>query len=226
MSVHDGHRERVKKKFLENGLDSFHEHEVLELLLFFALPRGDTNPIAHRLINTFGSLSAVLDAPYEELLKVSGVGQNAAAMICMMPQLCRRYRCDLEKEPRINSTEKAGRFLVPQFIGRRNETVIMVCVDNQCRVLSCQVLFEGSVNSTHVHVRKIIEAALKYNACGVVIAHNHPGGIPLPSREDILTTGKIRSALEAVDIELIDHIIVAGEDFTSLSDSKMIKPKY
>lgn len=226
MSVHDGHRERVKHKFIENGLDSFHEHEVLEFLLFFGLPRGDTNPIAHDLIKAFGSLSAVLNAPYEELLKVKGVGKNAATLLAMMPQLYRRYRCDSEKETRINTTEKAGRFLVPQFVGRRNETVIMVCVDNQCRVLSSQILFEGSVNSTHVNVRKIIETALKFNACGVVIAHNHPGGLPLPSREDILTTGRIQSALSAVDIELIDHIIVAGEEFTSLSDSKMIKPKY
>jgi len=223
MSVHSGHRKRLKERFLNESLDGFPAHNVLELLLFFWLPQKDTNELAHRLIERFGGLAAVFDAPYEELLKVNGVGESVATLIKLIPELTRRYMVDGAKEDYLNSTEKAGKFLLPYYIARRNETVFLACLDSKCKVLSCQMIFEGSVNSTQVNIRKIIELAFKYNATGIIIAHNHPGGVALPSPEDLATTQRIFEALRSVGLAFIDHIIVADGDFVSLADSGFIQ---
>ncbi len=223
MSVHAGHRKRVRERFLNESLDNFPPHNVLEFLLFYGLPQRDTNELAHRLIERFGSLRDVFDAPYEELLKVDGVGESVAALIKLIPQLTRRYMVDSSMEQYLNSTEKAGKFLQPYYIARKNETVYLVCLDSKCKVLSCQMIFEGSVNSTQVNIRKIIETAFKYNAAGIIIAHNHPGGVALPSPEDLGTTQRISEALRAVGLSFIDHIILADGDFVSLADSGFIK---
>lgn len=223
MSVHSGHRKRVRERFLNESLDNFPPHNALELLLFYALPQRDTNELAHRLIERFGSLAAVFDAPFEELLKVEGVGQSAATLLKLIPQLTRRYMVDSVFEEYLNSTEKAGKFLLPYYIARKNETVFLVCLDSKCKVISTQMIFEGSVNSTQVNIRKIIETAFKYNATGVIIAHNHPGGVALPSSEDLGTTQRIFDALRAVGLAFIDHIIVADDDFVSLADSGFIQ---
>lgn len=224
-SLNHGHRERMRQKFISAGFDGFHDHEVLEMLLFYSISRKNTNDIAHKLLDHFGgSLSAVFDAPYEELKKVDGVGDTTAALISMMPSLFRRYRESAQSGiTTLSSTKVAGKYLVSKFIGRRNETVMMICLDNACRVLNCQILSEGSVVSASINTRRIVEIAMKFNAYGVIISHNHPGGVPLPSRDDIITTNSITRALDSIDIELIDHIIVAGEEFISMADNKMIK---
>ncbi|HHT16771.1 MAG TPA: DNA repair protein RadC [Papillibacter sp.] len=220
MSVHKGHRERMKRRFLEHGIESFEEHHVLELLLFYALPRVDVNPLAHNLINRFGSLAAVFDAPIDELIKVDGVGRNTATLIKLMPQVARRYMISRASLSDIlDTTEKAGRYLLPRFFGERDEVVYLVSLDAKCKVLNCRLMFRGSVNSASVSIRKIVETALSFNATSVILAHNHTSGIALPSREDQMTTRRVEAALKAVDIVLADHIIVADEDFVSLADS-------
>lgn len=219
-SMHTGHRARLKAQFLQSGLDALTDIQVLELLLFYANPRRDTNPIAHRLLNQFGSLSAVLDAPPELLGKVNGVGENAALLLHLVPCVCRRYLIDRASyEQVLDSTEKAGAFLVPYFFGARDEMVYLLCLDAKCKVLDCRMLSVGGVNTASVSVRKIVEAALACNATSVVLAHNHTSGIALPSREDEATTRQIRTALDAVGILLADHIIVADDDFVSMADS-------
>ena len=219
-SMHTGHRARLKAQFLQSGLDALTDIQVLELLLFYANPRRDTNPIAHRLLNQFGSLSAVLDAPPELLGKVSGVGENAALLLHLVPCVCRRYLIDRASyEQILDSTEKAGAFLVPYFFGARDEMVYLLCLDAKCKVLDCRMLSVGGVNTASVSVRKIVEAALACNATSVVLAHNHTSGIALPSKEDEATTRQIRTALDAVGILLADHIIVADDDFVSMADS-------
>ena len=220
MGIHDGHRSRVKRRFLESGLDGFDEHTKLELLLFYSIPRSDVNPLAHSLISKFGSISGVFDAPLEELMAVKGVSENTATLIKLVPQMARQYMISKASfEDILVTTEKAGAFLVPFFVGERDETVYMVCMDAKKKVLSCKRLFTGSPNISLLSVRKIVENALTYNATYVIIAHNHPSGIALPSREDIDTTIRIREALAGVDVELVDHIIVADEDFVSVADS-------
>ncbi|SMC42060.1 RadC family protein [Papillibacter cinnamivorans] len=226
MAMHDGHRQRMKRRFLGTGMDSFEDHNVLEILLFYSIPQKDTNPLAHELITRFGSLEGVFDAPAEELMKVPGVGENTAALIKLIPQVYRRYMISKTGSGAIlNSSEKAGVFLLPRFAAERDEVVYLVCLDAKCKVLSCRLMFRGSVNSAHVSVRKIVEAALTNNSTSVILAHNHPSGIALPSEEDNLTTLRIQAALEAVGIELADHIVVADDDFVSIADNGILGRK-
>ena len=219
MSVHDGHRERTKKRFSEHGLDNFDDHNVLELLLFYALPRADVNPIAHALVDRFGSLAAVFDAPPDELVNVPGIAENTATFIKLIPQISRRYLLSKSSVNDIlDSTKKAGDYLLPYFFAERDEVVFMVCLDARCKVLHCRLLARGSVNSAGVSVRKIVETALLFNSTSVILAHNHTSGVPLPSSEDRDTTRRVAAALAAVDIVLADHIIAADDVYCSLAD--------
>ena len=220
MSIHDGHRQRLKQRFLEEGLDSFTEIQALELLLFYCIPRKDTNPIAHALINRFGSLSQVLEAPVEELTKIPGISLNAATLLHLHRQMARYYLVNrITKNTILSTIEDCAAYLMPHFYGRKMETVFLLCLDAKCKVLCCKEVGEGSVNSAGISVRKIVETALNANATTVVLAHNHPSGVALPSDEDIQTTRRIAGALNAVEIHLADHIIVADDDYVSMAQS-------
>jgi len=222
MGVHDGHRKRLIRRFLEEELDNFNPHNILELLLFYGIPRRDTNVIAHTLLDHFGSLSGVMDAPFAELVAIEGVGEHAASLIKLIPQLARAYSSDKSNDIVLNSTEKAGQYLLSRYIGRNEEVVYMVCIDSKCRITGTALIHRGSVNAAEVNIRKIMSTALKYNAVGVVIAHNHPGGVALPSSADLVTTHRIREMLAPVNIQLVDHIIIADNDFVSLADTGSI----
>ena len=226
MSIHDGHRQRLKNRFREEGLDHFEEHEVLELLLYYTIPRKDTNPIAHELMNRFGSLAQVLEARPEELAKVPGMGDAAATFLSLITSVGRYYLVNRTiQETILPSIEKCGQYLVPFFHGRRNEMVYILCLDAKCKVLCCKEMGEGSVNSAGVPIRRIVEAALGANATSVILAHNHPSGFALPSGEDVQTTKRVALALDAVEIQLVDHIVVADDDFVSLAQSGLYNPE-
>ena len=219
-SIHKGHRERLKKRFLEEGLDSFTDIQVLELLLFYVIPRRDTNPIAHALLSRFGSLTQVLEAPVEELKKVDGIGQEAAVFLNLIPAAGRYYLVDKTVQSKVLKTiEQCGEYLLPYFFGRKVETVFLLCLDAKCKVLCCKEVGEGSVNSAGISIRKIVETALAANATAVVLSHNHPSGVAIPSMEDIQTTQRIATALRAVDVHLVDHIVVADDDYVSMIQS-------
>ena len=225
MAMHDGHRQRLKDRFRSEGLDNFDELQVLELLLFYCIPRQDTNPIAHRLLEHFGSLAQVLEAPAGELEKVPGLGPNAATFLHLIRDAGRYYQINRSRQEKIlTTTEKCGDYLASFFVGRRNETVFLLCLDAKCKVLCCKELGEGSVNSAGVPVRRIVETALGVNATAVVLAHNHPSGIAIPSAEDVQTTHRVAAALDTVDIALADHIIVADQDYVSLLQSGFYHP--
>ena len=219
-SVHKGHRERLKARFLETGLDSFTDVQALELLLFYAIPQKDTNPIAHALLDRFGSLSQVLDAPLEALKKVPGISDHSASLLRLVTELARFYQVDSAQRTEVlTSLDACGRYLVPRFFGRKVETVFLLCLDAKCKVLCCREIGEGSVNAASISVRKVVEAALSANATTVVLAHNHPSGVALPSADDAQTTRRIAAALSAVEVKLIDHIVVAEGDFISMAQS-------
>lgn len=224
-AIHRDHRKRIKARFLEGGLSSFSEHEVLELLLFYCIPRRDTNALAHTLINRFGSLARVLNAPVKELKKIDGVGENAALFLTLIRELG-RY-CDIRQNDSLQilrTIDECGRYLVPYFEGRPRETVYLLCLDAKCKVLCCREVEEGNVNSAGISIRKIVDMALTENATSVVLAHNHPSGVALPSPEDVVTTKKLAQALKFVDVVLIDHVIVADSDYVSLVHSGMYRP--
>lgn len=213
----------MKRKMLEQGLDGFDDHNVLELLLFYALPRRDTNPLAHALLNHFGSLEAVFEAPLEELVKVPGIGENTASLLKLIPAVSRRYEmCKNAFGEILDSTTKAGDYLAARYLFERDEVVYIVCLDAKRRVICCKALFRGDVNSAEVSVRKIAELALVKNASAIILSHNHTSGIALPSREDERTTKRIKDALASMNITLLDHIIVAGDDYISMAESGLL----
>lgn len=219
-SVHRGHRERLKQRFLEHGLDDFTDVQALELLLFYAIPQKDTNPIAHALLDHFGSLSRVLEAGVEELKQVKGISGHAATLLSLITELSRCYQVDCAQRTECLTTlDACGAYLVPYFFGRANETVFLLCLDAKCKVLCCREVGEGSVNSAGISVRKIVETALKAGATTVILAHNHPSGVAVPSNEDIQTTRRVAAALNAVEIHLADHVVVAEGDFVSMVQS-------
>ena len=219
-SVHKGHRDRLKQRFLAEGLDNFTDIQVLELLLFYAIPVKDTNPIAHALLDRFGSLSQVLEADVEELKRVPGIKDHAATLLALVIDLCRYYQVNCAQKTEILATlDACANYLVPRFFGRTRETVFLLCLDAKCKVLCCKELGEGSVNTASISVRKVVETALSANATTVVLAHNHPSGIAVPSNEDVQTTGRIAAALQAVEIYLADHIVVADGDYVSMVQS-------
>ena len=221
MGVHDGHRERLRGRFLKNGIQSFEEHTALELLLFYARPRCNTNEIAHRLIQRFGSFSAVLDAPIEELTQVEGVGENAAVLLKLVPELGAYYmESRNESGDVLNTTEKAGAYFLPKFFGKSSEEVYLAALDDKRKLIRCSCIStHGIVNAVSISTRKIVEEAVRSNATGVILAHNHPSGVALPSANDKLATKQVYSALRYVSVRLLDHIIVADGDFVSLADS-------
>ena len=221
MGIHDGHREKMRSRFLSGGLEQFADHEALELLLYYAILRRDTNPIAHALMDRYGSLSAVLAAPVEDLQKVEGVGENAAILLKLVPRLCAKARlADADRQELVlNTASRAGAYLLERFYGERNEVIYQLCLDRKGKLLACKKLGEGSIASAALDVRKLVENAILHSAGSVVLAHNHPSGIASPSVEDYAATDRARAALETIGVALADHIIVADGDFVSLAES-------
>ena len=226
MSVHDGHRARKRAQFREHGLDAFADHEALELLLYYAVPRADTNPVAHRLLERFGSLDGVLSAPPGELEKVEGVGENAATLLALLLPLVRRARMTTAKTPVIlNGTRAAGDYFTDLFFALREERLYEACLDAKGKLLRCDAVAEGGVDAVTLNLRKIVELAFRCNASAVILAHNHPSGVALPSPDDNQTTLMAWDALRKVGVELLDHIIVADDDFVSLKENGLLPPR-
>lgn len=220
MGVHDGHRERLRARFAEHGLESFNELNALELLLCYAIPRRDTNELAHRLLDAFGSLSGVFQASMQELTSIPGIGENAAMLILMVPQIVKKAHVSKAKETKIiRISTDAGNYLLPYFLDEQDEIVMMLCLDNKRAVICCREMGRGVVNCVDANIRRMVETALKVKTTTVIIAHNHPNGVALPSREDDNFTRTLYRSLGLLGITLEDHIIVANDEFVSLADS-------
>lgn len=226
-NVHAGHRDRVRKKYLKSGLDSFADHEVLELLLFYSNPRCDTNPIAHELIKKFGSISKVFDAGYNELITVNGVGTAAATLITLMPDIFRRYSQDKTDAVKfIKNTEAAAGFLMPQYYGVSNERAGLLFLDVKGRVNNFVFVSDGSLRFAHIDIRRVVQLALQNNADSVILVHNHPDGIAAPSRSDIEATQAIINALGAIKIRVADHIIISDREYFSMAATPKFAPLF
>lgn len=227
MSIHKDHRQRLKQRFLREGLDNFDDLYILELLLFYCVPRRDTNEIAHNLLERFGNLNRVLSASHEELKNVPGVGEGVSTFFSLLRQLNRT--CEIRRHSDIsivNSHNDIRKLMLARMDGQRNEEVYLLCMDAKRKVLCLEKVGEGSVNSAVVPVRRIVEVALAANATTVVLGHNHPGGLAFPSSEDISTTNYVAKALSAVDIDLADHVIVSDGEYISLAQSGLYRPGY
>ncbi len=214
-----GHRERVRRRFLDEGLDGFKDYEALEMLLFYAVPRQDTKVIAKRLIDQFGSLQAVFHTPPDRLMQEAGLTEATAALIAMLPQLARKIEEQQAQEnARIRSTLDAGRDVIAMFRSRQDESVRILCLNASGKVVRRARIAEGDVNAVHFPIRKLVEEALACKAVSVILAHNHPGGTMAPSQEDLDATKAAKAALETVGIRLLDHLIVAGDNYCSMRE--------
>ncbi len=219
-SIHAGHRERLKKRFLNEGLDNFEEINALELLLFYCIPQQDTNPLAHRLLDEFGCLRNVLEADIDELKKVPGMGDHSALYLSLIRQTCRYYAvCTVKPRRKLETIEECAAYIRQRFIGRTIETVYMLALDAQSRAISCRKVGEGSVGSANVPFSRVVDMALHERASSVVLAHNHPGGSMFPSKADITTTSMLRKSLDAVQIKMVDHLIITDDGCTSISQN-------
>lgn len=210
--LHEGHREKMRDRFIrDKGFENFEDHQILELLLFYANARGDTNPLAHKLIDTFGTLKGVLEARPEQLLAVDGIGKQAATLISMVVPLTRVwYRCAMEVPDRIGNSREAEDYCLSILAGERTERFYVVSLNAKCKVLGRRKISEGSLSEVSAYPRMVMETALNYNAHSVLLCHNHPGGTCAPSPEDISSTIQLQRLLNGVGILVLDHIIVAG----------------
>lgn len=219
-SVHQGHRQRVKEEFLARGLEGMSDHRVLELLLFYAIPQGDVNPLAHTLLDHFGSLSGVFHAPYEELLKVKGVGANTATLIQLIPAVGGRYMADrVTLSGQLRTANDYFETLSPYFFGARVEMCWLLCMDGKGKQIACRKLGEGIVDEVAILSRKVMETALACSASLVVLAHNHVSGVALPSHADVQSTKHLRELLAQVGIRLVDHLVIVDGDMVSMAQS-------
>ena len=222
--LHKNHRERVKKRFLSEGIDSFADHEILELLLFYAIPQGDTNPVAHKLIEKFSSPSSVFNASLEELCEVDGIGSHSAILIKMIPQLTQYYmRLSVRDKTQLMTSQDSGKYVCGMIGCLKKEVFAVICLDSQRNIIAFDILEEGTVSESNVHPRKVVEFALRHNASAVILAHNHPGGGAYASEDDRAITRQLCLLLEGMGIDVIDHIIAASsEKFISMSDSGLM----
>ncbi len=218
--LHLEHRLRLKKRFLKEGLKNFELHNILELLLFFGVPQGDTNETAHRLLNKFGSLNAVFNAPYNELLEVDGVGDHTATLLKLVPQLL--SVCLKEKAENSNkksfTVEEVANYLIPLYVMCETEVVRALYFDNKMNLVENIIIFEGDVNSANLSYKDIVKYALNHNVPNVIVSHNHPNGTPMPSLEDIHTTAELDKCLNTFGINLVEHLLISGDKYTKLLD--------
>lgn len=218
---HSGHRSRMRERFLHTHFDGFEEHQILEMILYYVYPRTDTNPLAHRLIENFGSIASVLDASVDALID-AGLTKNAATFLVMLPDISRVYLKDRNNnQSKIIDFERLGEYFTAKFIGRDEETMILLLADAKGKEVYCGVVSKGSIHASEAPVRRIVDLSMRYNAATAVIAHNHPSGVALPSQADIKATTTISNALNLIGVMLVDHLIISDDDFVSLRETKL-----
>lgn len=214
MNEHLNHRDRLKERFLTQGLDGFDDHQILELLLFYSIPRIDTNPIAHRLLNKFGSLNGVLTAPRDELVKIEGVGDNTATFLKFLMSFNRKLGLEnySEKE-RFNTLQKVGDYLISLYRNETTEKAYLLCFNGKMELTDCILLSSGTTSATSIPSRSLVESAILSKANAVILAHNHPTGYCTPSESDVHMTNQLRFLLDTLQIKLLEHIIVSENKF-------------
>ena len=224
-NVHSGHRERVRREFLKNGFDEdTPPHKIMEMLLFYSIPRKDTNEIAHELVSRFGSIAGIIDAPVEELVKVNGVNTNTAALIKLIMPVARRYMFDKKRNThKYSNIDEVGNYLLSRYIGYSKEVFSITSFSGSGSILGFDILSEGDVSEVSISTRTVIEAVLKRQAVCAIIAHNHPDGVAVPSDNDIAVTENIKNALAHINVRLLDHLIIADGDYVSMAQSRLYK---
>ncbi|MBR2087157.1 MAG: RadC family protein [Oscillospiraceae bacterium] len=223
-NIHAGHRERMRERFEQNGLDGFHDHEVLEMLLFYAIPRGDTNALAHELLREFGSLQDVLRADPEQLCRVRGIGANTAVLLRFAGEFHTYVEQNRMRSMSLQSTENRFAYFRSLLSGCSDENMLAACLDDEMKVLRLETLAKGAPGHVQVGMQVLIRTILQSHCRSVILAHNHPNGKAVPSEEDICHTQTAAKLLHPLQIELIDHIIVAPDDVCSMRSMGILEP--
>ncbi len=218
-NVHAGHRQRVKKRFIEQGFDGMEPHQILEMVLFYAIPRKDTNLIAHQLLERYGTLARVCDSPIDSLQNDFGLSENAAVLLKMIPEIARVYT-ESKFSAKYIDMHVAVDLFRPKFIGATSERVALALADANDKLILCEVVSVGSLTSTDFPTRKVVDLALRNNARYAYLAHNHPSEFCLPSKADLETTRKISATLQNLGVVLVDHIVFTSTDHFSIRSHK------
>lgn len=221
--LHEGHRDRMRKRFRETGFDGFTDHEVIEMLLFYACPRRDTNEIAHLLINKFGGIAGIIEADYEELVTVKYITDSAATLLKMIPKLMPIYSNSKSSSTEYNNTDKLKALFEPYFVGLTHEEFRIACFDNNLKLLKNVAVSNGDPTGAPVDIRRLVEIALREKATSIAIAHNHPKSSPKPSNQDILTTQTIIEVMQNIRIGFLDHIIIGENETLAMKESAYTK---
>lgn len=219
-NIHKDHRQRVRARYLSEGIGSMAEHNIVELLLFFGIPYKDTNGIAHELTETFGDLGGILDAPVEELMKIDGIGENAATLIKLTRDIALKYVQGKAPEVADSKGNGINDFIRMKYASETREIVYAIGVDAHGRVERCVKVSEGTHDRATINNRTVVEAVLRFNSKNVVIAHNHPHGFAAPSAADIETTVQLKELLETIGVNLVDHVIVSPDDIFSMAKNR------
>ena len=219
--LHDGHRERMRERFLSSDTPSLQEHEILEMLLFYTNARGNTNDTAHALIEAFGSLAGVMEADVDALSAVHGIGPKSALHLRLIGHTCKQYLLDKispsqNTPPVLDSLEKLVTFLAPKFIGTKKELAFALLINNAMMPIDCFPVGDGTVSALSLSIRNIAERAYTKHAAGVILAHNHPNGLAVPSSEDIKITHHLKEALSLLEIPLFEHFVFAGNSYAQI----------
>ncbi len=217
---YEGHRTRLRQRFERSGFQGFHDYEILELLLTYAIPRKDTKPVAKELIRKFKTIQKILDAPLDKLKEVDGMGKNAALFLKILRETISEYFKELSIEKKIFKTlNELVDYLNAIIGGKQNEIVHVLYLNSKNELLHSEDLGEGTVSEAVTFPRRIVEGALKHNATSVILAHNHPGGLPEPSDNDNRLTGAVKKALQTIGISLQEHVIISDDGFFSYRKS-------
>lgn len=219
IDLHKKHRERMRKRFLEVGFDGFEDHEILELLLFYSIPRINTNETAHRLIYKFGSIKNILNAPISELKSVEGIGENSVVFLKVLDALLKEDLMARKNDDALTTSERVGAFIMPHFSDLSVENFVVIALDSALKPIAVKNFGDGSSKSVNVAPAKIVKFLINCDAYGAIVAHNHPGGLAVPSIADIRSTGSLKTVLNSIGIKLIDHLIMVSDDFVSVRDS-------
>ncbi|HPJ01360.1 MAG TPA: DNA repair protein RadC [Candidatus Limiplasma sp.] len=214
---HGGHRQRMRQRYAKQGLDGFAPHEVLELLLFYAIPQKNVNPLAHKLIDRFGSLYGVLNATPQQLRQVEGIGEYAATFLPLLQDAARlAMRTRSEDKARLASRQAAVDYCIRLLQGEKRELFYAICLDGQMQTLADVLIAKGSISDVPAYPRIVMDAVLTHNAHAVLLCHNHPSGSVMPSAQDLEATRMLSNLLSGIEVVLVDHLIVSEERAVSM----------
>ncbi len=226
-NLHKGHRARVRQKFIKDGsLDNFQDHEILEFLLFYAYPMKDTNEMAHKLLEEYGSLYNLFNTPVNNLMDKTGLTENAAVLLCLIQHANKRFLMSEFNNRALSSSKRAGKYMMSVFNGQNYESFYLICLNLKKKIISVDEMDKGDADSVRMETRKIIEKALLYRAKFVIIGHNHPAGTNKPSPQDVAITKRIKTELEMIGVILLDHIVVTVDNYYSFCENKLFGLTY